>query len=156
MFVHSSPTAIWHFRLSAGARPSLFVTQLRSWGPGTADEAGSASVRLCPACPVTSINQPQKMQHKGAISRKALVTNPKSPDSAERRRSPRQRRPTAALPACPPQSTAPRAQGRHSLLQLNCGRGDGFFPALYLISPPSICMLTGKIGGVVSAHGRKV
>lgn len=51
-----------------------FVTQLWSRSPGTADELGSASVRLCPSCPITSINQ--KGQHKGAIFHKVLIINP--------------------------------------------------------------------------------
>lgn len=74
----------------------------------------------------------------------------KSPDSTERRRSPRQRCPTAALH--PALRGAPCTRGHHRLLPLSCGQRDVFSHVTYPIGPP---VLKAKIGGVVSAHRRK-
>lgn len=149
MFVHSSPTAIWHFGLSAGARLSCFVTQLWSWGLGTTNELCSASLRLCPSCPIASRNQ--KYSIKLQFFHRVLIMNPNpqtlwSAGEAQGKEVPW----LLSLPVLRKLSTSmPTATcGEHSLLQLHCGQGQFLFPpSLYPNEPHRICMLR--------AHRRK-
>lgn len=132
-------------QLQYGTAGSCFATQLQSCSLGTAkNQAQHPWGSALPALWLLENNTQNAAQRSNFPQR--ADHEPKSQNSGECRRSPRQSSPHC----CPAQSPASQC-----LLQLHCGQGEGFSPFHVQLGPLRICMLRAKIGGAVPAQERK-
>lgn len=106
-----------------------FVTQLWSRGPGTAAELGSASVRLCPSCPIASINQKGSIKVQFSTKCSSLIQIPKLRGVQEKPKAEMSHHCSPCLPS-PKHGTSLWGQGHHSLLLQLGARGLVFSPSV--------------------------